>query len=192
MPVVLVTLGAPDAVRRRRLLVAHGTGRLSYDEVGGTELTPMPAGYRHDDLSVEVGHGDAAFARARHGIDTWQAQLGAGVDVSPRDPPAEGRPVLAIARLGPVRVIAPCRVVDVIDEPDRYGFAYGTLPGHPERGEEAFVIERSADGTVLFRVRAFSRPADRIARLGAPVTRAIQLRALRAYLAAMRAYVHTP
>jgi uncharacterized protein (UPF0548 family) len=41
-----------------------------------------------------------------------------------------------------IRLRAPCRIVYVIDEPDRRGFAYGTLPGHPERGEEAFIISR--------------------------------------------------
>jgi uncharacterized protein (UPF0548 family) len=30
---------------------------------------------------------------------------------------------------------APVRVVYVVDEPTRRGFAYGTLPGHPESGE---------------------------------------------------------
>lgn len=42
---------------------------------------------------------------------------------------------------------APCQVVYVLDEPDRQGFAYGTLPGQPESGEEAFVIERADDDT---------------------------------------------
>jgi len=31
------------------------------------------------------------------------------------------------------------------------------LPGHPERGEEAFVVERRTDGT-FFSITAFSRP----------------------------------
>jgi uncharacterized protein (UPF0548 family) len=34
------------------------------------------------------------------------------------------------------------RVVAVADEPDRCGFAYGTLPGHAVCGEEAFVVAR--------------------------------------------------
>jgi hypothetical protein len=54
---------------------------------------------------------------------------------------------------------APCRVVYVIDEPRRRGFAYGTLPGHPESGEEAFVLEQRDDGTIASNIIAFSRPA---------------------------------
>jgi uncharacterized protein (UPF0548 family) len=38
----------------------------------------------------------------------------------------------------------------VTDEADRFGFACGSLPGHPERGEEAFHIRRYPDGVVTF------------------------------------------
>lgn len=57
------------------------------------------------------------------------------------------------------RVTAPCRVIYVIDEPTRKGFAYGTLPGHPESGEEAFIVDQTEDGSVWLTIRAFSRPA---------------------------------
>ena len=58
-----------------------------------------------------------------------------------------------------IPVTAPVRVVYVIDEPNRKGFAYGTLEGHPEIGEEAFVVERTDDGSVWLRITAFSRPS---------------------------------
>jgi uncharacterized protein (UPF0548 family) len=42
----------------------------------------------------------------------------------------------------------PCRVVYVLEETggevERYGFAFGTLPGHSEEGEERFTVERRA------------------------------------------------
>jgi uncharacterized protein (UPF0548 family) len=76
-------------------------------------------------------------------------------------------------------------VVYVTTEPDRRGFAYGTLPGHPECGEEAFHLVRQGS-SVLFRVRAFSRPRHPLARLGAPVTRAMQRRTNHRYLEVMR------
>ncbi len=59
--------------------------------------------------------------------------------------------------LGPFTV--PCEVVYVIDEPMRAGFGYGTLPGHQEKGEEAFLVERDLEDQVWFTVVAFSRPA---------------------------------
>lgn len=65
------------------------------------------------------------------------------------------------------------------------GFAYGTLPGHPERGEEAFVVER-AGIAATFSIVAFSRPAALAARLGGPIARGVQRRVTRAYLDALR------
>lgn len=69
---------------------------------------------------------------------------------------------------------APCRIVGILDEPDRWGFAYGTLAGHPEQGEEAFVVSIGGDNAVRFRITAFSRPGDRITHLAGPVGRAAQ------------------
>lgn len=73
-----------------------------------------------------------------------------------------------------------CRVVSVVDEAgplSKFGFAYGTLPGHVESGEERFLIEwdRSDDG-VWYDIVAFSRPNPFSARLGYPVVRRLQKR----------------
>jgi Domain of unknown function (DUF1990) len=67
---------------------------------------------------------------------------------------------------------------------DRCGFAYGTLAGHPESGEESFVVAQTATG-IRFEVTAVSRPAGMVARIGAPVARAIQRRTSRRYLSAL-------
>jgi hypothetical protein len=72
-------------------------------------------------------------------------------------------------------VTATCRVVEVVDEPDRFGFAYGTLPHHPEAGEESFVVIRDpATDQVRLEITAYSRPTARLAKLGGPVGRAFQ------------------
>jgi uncharacterized protein (UPF0548 family) len=88
-----------------------------------------------------------------------------------------------------VVVVAPCRVVYVTNEPDRFGFAYGTLPGHPERGEEAFHVAKDDSGTVRFEIVAFSRPASAAARLGGPLSRAAQTRTTRRYVEGVLNYV---
>jgi len=78
-------------------------------------------------------------------------------------------------------------VVYVEQEPERFAFAYGTLPGHPERGEVKFVVERDATGEVVFRILSFSQTVDPLARLGSPVTRRIQQRVTERYLDAIAA-----
>jgi uncharacterized protein (UPF0548 family) len=72
-----------------------------------------------------------------------------------------------------MRIWAPCEVVWLRDEPERYGFGYGTLPGHPEIGEEAFLVLRDGDA-VVFEVTAFSRPARWWIRAAGPAARAVQ------------------
>jgi uncharacterized protein (UPF0548 family) len=75
---------------------------------------------------------------------------------------------------GPASVRIPVRVVYLIDEPTRRGFAYGTLPGHPESGEEAFVVELREDESVWLTIRAFSRPAHPVLWVVYPVLRLFQ------------------
>lgn len=82
-------------------------------------------------------------------------------------------------------VTAAGRVVYVLEEPGRSGFGYGTLPCHPERGEEAFAVIRQGD-RIRFEITAFSRPAHPLAKFGSPVTRLFQRHATKAYLDAMR------
>ena len=70
-----------------------------------------------------------------------------------------------------------CRIVYVIDEAApfrRFGFAYGTLPDHAERGEERFTVEWRDDDSVWYDLLAFSQPRHWLARLGYPLTRHYQ------------------
>jgi uncharacterized protein (UPF0548 family) len=83
-------------------------------------------------------------------------------------------------------VVAVCRVVGVIDEGRRFGFAYGTLPEHPEEGEELFSVDRDDRDQVTFRIEVFSRPHQTLARLASPVARHLQRRATVRYLEAMQ------
>ena len=102
----------------------------------------------------------------------WGMLRGAGLRVeATTEVAAVGSEV--IVHLGPVR--APCRVVYVVDEPDRRGFAYGTLPGHAESGEELFFVRYDpATDEVYAEVTAFSRHATWWSRLGSPVTSVAQ------------------
>lgn len=80
---------------------------------------------------------------------------------------------------------APCRVIYVVDEPNRKGFAYGTLPGHPESGEEAFLVDRTDDGSVWLTIRSFSRPGGWAWWAVYPVLRLVQAMFTRRYFRAL-------
>ncbi len=158
---------------------------LTYREAGGTAGS-MPRGYQHVDRSATIGVGGDAFAEAARALLSWQVHLRAGVQVSASSPTVERDGVVMLRfGAGPITIDAPCRVVYVVDEPGRQGFAYGTLPGHPECGEEVFVIERRHDDTVRLRIVAFSRPATNLAKAAGPLGRLIQRRLITRYLGAL-------
>ncbi len=93
-----------------------------------------------------------------------------------------GRTLLVVARWTVAWIVAPCRIVYTTAEDDRAGFAYGTVEGHPEEGEESFHVERRSGGAVFFVVATYFRFADPIARLGGPVSGRIQARYTSRYL----------
>ena len=155
---------------------------LSYPDVGAT-ATVAPRGYAEVRMSRRIGHGRVRFAQAAEAVMRYGMLRGAGLRVdATTGVAAVGTDVLG--RLGPF--LAPCRVVYVIDEPDRRGFAYGSLPGHAVSGEEMFGVRYdSADGAVYSEVVAFSRPATWWSRLGIPVLRVAQHVISRRYLSAV-------
>jgi uncharacterized protein (UPF0548 family) len=158
---------------------------LTYSEVGQS-MGVLPSGYRHLRRSAVVGSGAEEFAGAAHALFSWQAHLRAGLRVAASSATAEpGTVVLLGLVAGVIRIDAPCRVICAVNEPHRRGFAYGTLPGHPERGEEAFIIEQCRDGTVMFTITAFSAPATLLAKVAGPAGQAVQRRITSRYLHAL-------
>ena len=141
-------------------------------------------GYRQhrDSISLPTG----SFKSARDHLRAWGAQRGAGFGVYPERPVAQGMAVLVYGRLGKLYTSVCCRVIYIIDDPDRWGFAYGTLPHHVARGEESFVVSKDPEDNVTFTVESLSRPASPIALLGAPVANVIQNKITRRYLEAVR------
>jgi uncharacterized protein (UPF0548 family) len=148
--------------------------------MGATRTAVLPVGYHHDDVG-EVVHGHDVFERARLGLQSWVCHRGAGAEVFPPTL-SQDATVLVLLRLGPFVVVAPCRVLYVVDEPTAFGFAYGTLPGHPEEGGEQFMVNLTGLDQVRVRIRSFSKPVDPLVRVVAPVARAIQRRTTARYL----------
>jgi uncharacterized protein (UPF0548 family) len=160
---------------------------LTYPEVGASRGS-LPVGYHHQHLSTSIGFGSRQFGAAAEALLGWEMHRRAGVTPLVSHPRVEPGAVAVLRlRLGPLTLQAPVRVVEVLDEPTRQGFTYGTLPGHPERGEETCVVEQDGQGSVRFGLVAFSRPGRWYTRLGAPVARASQLLMAERYAGALHA-----
>lgn len=172
-------------MRQRQRLARLGSAEFTYSDVGAT-LGPLPAGYRHVECRRIVGRGAADFRAAAAALMQWEMHRRAGLTVV-AEADAVGPDVNAIlgVGVGRLRVSAPVRVVYLVDDPDRRGFAYGTLPGHPESGEESFILERLTDDRVELEIRAFSRPGTWWSRLGGPVNHVVQERVTARYLRAL-------
>lgn len=172
-------LSTDEAARLRALPLSYPDPGVTRDE-GAT-------GQWNVNRRADLGVGAQVWEHAVYGLRHWQVQLGAGLGVA-SSAPAVGVGEVVVLRLGPpgVGLRAPCRVVYLIDEPRRQGFGYGTLPGHPESGEEAFVLTLGQDDTVSLTITAASRPATLLTRLGGPVTRAVQHAVISRYLKALK------
>ena len=189
----MLSIRKPSVDVIRRFLREQASLPFTYSAVGGTAHTP-PTGFVVDRTRVLLGHGEDVFHAAKAAIQSWQQfQLG-WVEAGPRETPIRASETVAVMghALG-VWWLNACRIVSVVDETEsvtRFGFAYGTLPGHVESGEERFQIEwHRSDQSVWYDILAFSRPHHLLARLGYPVVRQLQKRFAADSARAMRAAV---
>ena len=165
---------------------------FSYPAVGVTRDKNAPERYVVDHNRVRLGSGRVVFEQAKAALRRWEMfNLGWIQLCWPETPVEVGSTVGVLARLGGLWSLNLCRIVYVIDEADStvetFGFAYGTLPDHAERGEERFTVEwYQADDSVWYDIFAFSRPKQLLAQIGYSVARRLQKRFAVDSMAAMR------
>jgi uncharacterized protein (UPF0548 family) len=185
----------PTTVAIAYFLQEQAVQPFSYSAVGATKATP-PAGYVVDHNRVQLGSGATCYHQACAALQRWEMfNLGWLQLCWPTTPLATGATVGVLAQVFGFYILNACRIVYTIDETTagytRFGFAYGTLPGHIEQGEERFLIEwRHADDSVWYDILAFSQPRHWLVRLGYPVARRFQKRFGRDSKAAMGRACH--
>ena len=181
----------PSKAEIERFIASQRDLPLSYDEVGATRDGVPPKSYVVDRYRVKLGEGEEAYERAREALCSWrQLELG-WVGLRPGGAPVEvGTTVAVLASHVGFWSLNSARIIYLVQERgdvERFGFAYGTLPGHAERGEERFLVEWShEDDAVFYDVLAFSRPNHILAWLGYPFARVLQRRFARDSEEAMR------
>ncbi len=152
---------------------------LSYGDVGIAQHSA--AGYDLDETVVTIGHGGAAFEHAKAALAAWKHFDFAWVEVQPHKPSiSPGTVVGVLIRHFGFWSLNGCRVVYGVGDRSHgptFGFAYGTLVNHAERGEEVFEVSHRAEtDEVVYRIRAVSQPRAVLARLGYPMVRLLQTR----------------
>lgn len=179
-------MGAP--LTEKRL----AAGELNYPGIGSTEHGQPPEGYRSSVSQAYLGDGLETYQRVAQGILTWELQRRSGLRVrTESDVVVPGARVVSGFGVGPIRINAPCEVVWVRrsapgEVPQSAGFAYGTLPGHPVRGEEAFEVSLDAGGRVFLKITAFSRYSNWLYAAGGVLASAAQRHTTSRYIEGAR------
>ena len=189
----MFTLREPSDAEVVDFLSAQSNLRFSYAEVGATKVNAPPAGYKVDHNRVQLGSGAEIHQRGIEALRQWrQFELG-WVSLVWHGAKIEQDAVVAVkAWAFGMWSLNACRVVYVVDDSEadavrRFGFAYGTLPDHIERGEERFLIEwNRSDDSVWYDILAVSQPRHPLVKLGAPVARVMQKRFARDSLRVMK------
>jgi uncharacterized protein (UPF0548 family) len=176
----------PSEADAGRFVASQRDLPFTYAEVGATNATP-PTGYNIDHNRIQLGSGETTYHRAVDALKNWRHFELGWVVITPRGVPVEvGATVAVKARAFGTWSLSAARIVYTIEEERRFGFAYGTLPDHVEKGEERFLIEWLPDDTVWYDILAFSRPRHPLVRLSSPLARRLQHRFARASLNRMK------
>jgi len=175
----------PDERAIARFLDSQRAVPFSYPETGATAHLPVP-GYDVDHHRVQLGDGRVILERGIAAVRGWTMFDLGWVELHRRDTPIEvGATVAVLASCVAMWSLNAARIVYVVEEERRFGFAYGTLEDHVEQGEERFLVEMFPDGSVWYDILALSRPRHWAARIGYPLTRSLQRRFARGSMEAM-------
>ena len=173
---------------------------LSYSDMCKTRnpdeatLAELARAYHNiDHNQVLLGHGQDVFERAKSALREWGQFPAAWTQIFRPNPTIEPEcPLAILVRLMGVYSLNFARIVYVIDEAHRFGFAYGTTIHHEETGEERFLVEwRPEDDSVWYAILAFSSPQSLLAKVGYPYVRHVQKRFARDSLESMKRAVNS-
>jgi uncharacterized protein (UPF0548 family) len=143
----VILLREPSDAHIERFLDSQRSLPFSYPEVGASR-EGAPPGYPINHHRGRLGAGPETFARAIKALRGWKMyELGWTKLCWPEAPITEGTVVGVLGHHFGLWSLNACRIAYVIEEEGpllkRYGFAFGTLPGHVERGEERFTASFS-------------------------------------------------
>ena len=140
----MFTLRKPSVEDLRQFILCQETQSFFCPFVGATQEIP-PVGYDVDHNRVQLGTGQETFERAKAALRRWEMFNLGWVQLHGSDVPiAIDSTVAVVAKVWGLWLTNACWIVYVREETgpvETFGFAYGTLPAHVERGEERFLVQ---------------------------------------------------
>ena len=153
-----VTFSMPKPQKLVDFLQNQQNKPYSYQNVGGSN-DGLQKGFNNDHNFVNLGHGEQVWVNAKNALKNWKQFPASWTKIIPNDTLLmKSKTVAVLFKLFGIWWINSARIVYSIDEKDKFGFAYGTLQGHLEKGEELFLIERDQNGEIFYHIKAFSKP----------------------------------
>ncbi len=176
---MLFSLLKPTAERCLIFLEKNRDSPFSYLEIGFSK-DGSPDGYDVDFNEIRLGEGPAVFEKAKIALQNWRQFPADWCFIGPEKPPIAVEQVVTMS----AKVLGTwwtnvARIVYLVENERQFGFAYGTLAAHVERGEELFLVDWRADDSVWYSVRAFSRPKILPTKINYPFARELQKRFVR-------------
>lgn len=173
----MISFRPPSELERTAFRLKQSRQGFTYSPIGCTLAEKCPAGFKEDRARIHLGFGREIFDRACEAIRDWVQFPQKWTSIEPDHAKiAEGTTISLVAKTYGIYTMNACRIVSVIQDENRFGFSYGTLPGHMESGEERFLIEHGTDDGVYYEILAYSRPRHWLARLCYPLARLAQAR----------------
>lgn len=169
-----VSLTFPGQDKINSFLKEQADADYTYTALEGTRTGDV-SGYDNDHNCCIIGSGEYQWEAAKEALHLWTQFPAPWTKILPERASLKvGQTVAVLFRIFGVWWINSARIVYAFDEPNRFGFAYGTLLGHLETGEECFWIERDTEGVITYHIRAFSKPYYWFVKLAYPMARYYQ------------------
>lgn len=162
------------------LIKSQSESPFSYENVGATKNQNAPEGFPINHQRKKLGNGKKIFKKAVEAMDLWQMYALDWTQVKPENVPIkEGEIVVTMINHLGFWSLNPCRIIYLIDEKNdefqKFGFAFGTLPAHSEKGEEQFQIEwNKKTDEVFYKIYAFAKPHNPLAKIAFPYVSYLQ------------------
>jgi uncharacterized protein (UPF0548 family) len=187
----MFSIARPSQASISAFLERAQTLPLSYGPIGIARARAVP-GFDLDETTAIVGHGDEDYKRAVSALIAWKHMTLGWLQVYPPRPSIEtGTVVAVLLRHWGLWSLNGSRVVYGVEEAtgvySSFGFAYGTLTNHAERGEEIFQVNFDRQTRdVTYTVRAASQPRALAAKVAITSVRSLQERFRRESCEALR------
>ena len=170
----------PTTAQLDALIDNQRNSKLTYDK---SNLR----GYDRDKNQIYLGTGDAVWAAAKRAMEQWAMFPDGWAKIYYQNLIfKEGDIVVMCAHIFGIWWLNAARILYVLDDEQNFGFAYGTLPNHVEKGEELFKISKDENDGIYYSLTAFSQPRYWALRWTYPLSRIFQKKFIQDSLSKMK------